>query len=666
MGDIVKLDGLLVDVYNDEGYIDSGKNITVKWVNNENYTRRLLYGIRRMDKGFQEGYNYWENNNKYGIRIGNRIVVNAVAKLIITPNVFRFSDTRQVTSLGVCFVDYFEFVSWGKTKLMAALENKENARKQKEGEDYLKSLYGKKDNQDKLAKTELPKPQEESNVNKPKRIKNINISQSSVKTKPDKDSGEWVYLGKIDKDDYYYDMTTIQHNYSAKTIKVWIKIKLHNKDKKPDNIIEMRLFYFIDYQKHSYNCKTVYGYLHSGEIITMDINEAMGNFNHEKFIFYSILSQLARKLNIEDGYKQYNRDNNLKDDNLTPATPKPYQELSKDDIATSKLFNISDVNTDIILIIVALLIITGVILGFTRTAVFYYNTADLFISFIPYILLFVSFLISDNTQSNKIIITILLYSSLLTFLFSSFLTLKYNKYNILLSIPVMVSKIFFAIIIVCKLLVAINPPGETESERRRNRWSNILILLILSSLVKGLINGEEVYYKKGWMNEDKNTLKREKRKLVTDEMPIKEIDNDDYIKTDNAVNDIPLINCQYCQKEVASAGKYCNYCGKLINQEDDNISKNEYSLKNDTKKCRYCRETIKLEASKCHYCKSIFDKNEVYNDMLLFITKKAKGYCPKCGNKMIYAFNEEGGMGYWCNNCNISLNKMYGLINYLD
>ncbi len=98
----------------------------------------------------------------------------------------------------------------------------------------------------------------------------------------------------------------------------------------------------------------------------------------------------------------------------------------------------------------------------------------------------------------KEIIPIAVVISIIISLYSLFLAIKYNRMNIFVGIPIGISKIILGGLFVLKLVDLISPSGKTIGKRRENRITSGIILFLLSIVFKFLINGEEVYKRKGW------------------------------------------------------------------------------------------------------------------------------------------------------------------------
>ncbi|GAB6283459.1 MAG: hypothetical protein STSR0008_22270 [Ignavibacterium sp.] len=150
----------------------------------------------------------------------------------------------------------------------------------------------------------------------------------------------------------------------------------------------------------------------------------------------------------------------------------------------------------LILILVVNIIITG-ILGGSKKYVFYYDFKDLFISFLSWIVLLIGIILSAYLDLKELI-SIAVIISLVIGIYSLFLAIKYNRMNIIVGIPIGISKIILGGLFVLKLFDLISPSGKSVGKRRESRVTSGIILFLLSIIFKFLINGEEVYRKNGW------------------------------------------------------------------------------------------------------------------------------------------------------------------------
>ena len=99
-----------------------------------------------------------------------------------------------------------------------------------------------------------------------------------------------------------------------------------------------------------------------------------------------------------------------------------------------------------------------------------------------------------------------------------------------------------------------------------------------------------------------------------------------------------------------------------------NMSIEDISLEDETKKCPMCKETIKFEAKKCRFCGHIFESGEVEREIeerkaiimseyqKKYSEYQIKLYCPACNTKYIEAIMENGLLGDWCPYCKESRN----------
>lgn len=151
----------------------------------------------------------------------------------------------------------------------------------------------------------------------------------------------------------------------------------------------------------------------------------------------------------------------------------------------------------ILIVILIVNILITIILGGSKIFVFYYDFKDLFISFLSWIVLLIGVILSSYLDLKELIpITVTI--SIIVGLYSLYLAVKYNRMNIFVGIPIGISKIILGGLFVLKLFDLISPSGKSVSKRRENRMTSGIILFLLSIIFKFLINGEEVYKRKGW------------------------------------------------------------------------------------------------------------------------------------------------------------------------
>lgn len=59
--------------------------------------------------------------------------------------------------------------------------------------------------------------------------------------------------------------------------------------------------------------------------------------------------------------------------------------------------------------------------------------------------------------------------------------------------------------------------------------------------------------------------------------------------------------CPYCGQKIKAIAKKCRFCGRWINEKDENSA---LQTNNATKICPFCGQTIKSIAIRCRYCKN--------------------------------------------------------------
>jgi len=162
-----------------------------------------------------------------------------------------------------------------------------------------------------------------------------------------------------------------------------------------------------------------------------------------------------------------------------------------------------------IFIIIALVYFVFLMLGVAGKVVFYYDGADLFISLLPWILMFVTMMligvyqpdetstdIATLTSVQKIIGTI---GSIFILLFSVqtiYLSVKYNR-SAMMGIPIGIFKLVSVVIGVFVLIGQIATMKDKKT-RRNEFYFAMFVFGGVVWLAKKLINGKRVYKNKGW------------------------------------------------------------------------------------------------------------------------------------------------------------------------
>lgn len=149
-------------------------------------------------------------------------------------------------------------------------------------------------------------------------------------------------------------------------------------------------------------------------------------------------------------------------------------------------------------IVVAIIIsLWGIYLGLTYKAVFYMDSSDLFVSFSGWIVLLVS-LIAGMLLDLKWPIYFGIASAILIAIYSMYLAFAYNKHSFLVAIPVGFAKFILGMLYVLAWVQAISPGGRTAADRSHNRKTAFIAIGLLTPLFYRLVNGLEVYQRKGW------------------------------------------------------------------------------------------------------------------------------------------------------------------------
>ncbi len=146
----------------------------------------------------------------------------------------------------------------------------------------------------------------------------------------------------------------------------------------------------------------------------------------------------------------------------------------------------------------ALLLVSlyGLFLGVTRKAVFYYDKWDLGLAFAPSALFFMGYQLAIRGQ--EILAYLVFFLAAGAWLYSVWLTLRYNRWQWLLALPVLVAKIILSFIYVVSWMDILNANGKNDSQKNDSRGTAMIVVGLLSLLVIRLVNGPAVYEARGW------------------------------------------------------------------------------------------------------------------------------------------------------------------------
>ncbi len=159
-----------------------------------------------------------------------------------------------------------------------------------------------------------------------------------------------------------------------------------------------------------------------------------------------------------------------------------------------------------LLVAVMLLVaLYGVFLGTTRKAVFYYDKLDLGFAFAPWALIFVGYQLVIRGQ--EVIAYLVFLLAIFAELYSIWLTFRYNKWQWLLALPVLISKTILSFVYVLSWVDILDANGKNISQKRYNRSTAMIVVGLLSLLIMRLVNGPDVYSAKGWALPISNTKK---------------------------------------------------------------------------------------------------------------------------------------------------------------
>ena len=154
--------------------------------------------------------------------------------------------------------------------------------------------------------------------------------------------------------------------------------------------------------------------------------------------------------------------------------------------------------------------VTMIILGATKKVVIYYNFKDFFVSLVPFLALILALVLiliysPDSAQkvpegklstAQNIVLVICMGIALISIVYSFILSVRYNR-NIAIGLIVGVFKVLIAILGFLLIASEVASFFDEKTSFKRTLLSAVYIAAFLW-IGKLLINGPEVYYKKGW------------------------------------------------------------------------------------------------------------------------------------------------------------------------
>jgi hypothetical protein len=176
---------------------------------------------------------------------------------------------------------------------------------------------------------------------------------------------------------------------------------------------------------------------------------------------------------------------------------------------TSVQSNMNDEIAVTIFVLLVAIYVVMLLVGMAGKAVVYYDEADLVISLLPWLILFVTLLIAGIYQPTEqdmdpdrmlLIQKIVWYiGGALAFAFSIWsilLSIRYNK-SVLLGLPYGIFKLLSGLIGVLVLISQVFTMKD-EKTKRKDFWFAILVFGAFWWLGKKLINGKKVYKNNAW------------------------------------------------------------------------------------------------------------------------------------------------------------------------
>jgi len=151
---------------------------------------------------------------------------------------------------------------------------------------------------------------------------------------------------------------------------------------------------------------------------------------------------------------------------------------------------IKEISFKVGLLIVSFLVLSGLFLGITDSAVFYMDDTDVYLTFTPFILIVISFLLAMFTWSWMGYIGVGV--SFITVIFIFYRSYVFNKRKVFKSLATAVAKLVLSFLYVINIIGALSPSGKNTSEKRYARSSSFVWLAFLTPLLYKLVNGERV------------------------------------------------------------------------------------------------------------------------------------------------------------------------------
>jgi hypothetical protein len=147
----------------------------------------------------------------------------------------------------------------------------------------------------------------------------------------------------------------------------------------------------------------------------------------------------------------------------------------------------------LVLIGISVVILLGIGLGVANIAVFYFSVADMLMTCLPGVFVGLAYFLQDNTSDGHTAYNICFALIGVSLLWMAWRTLRFNRFNPVLFIPVMAAKVLFVVLIPVLALFCLSAFSKDGKQAKKEKRRALGILGIIGGLCFLLINGQRVY-----------------------------------------------------------------------------------------------------------------------------------------------------------------------------